>query len=425
MPKMSDTMEEGIIATWLKKVGDTVQAGDILAEVETDKATMELEAYEEGTLLYVGVQEKEAVPINGVLAIIGKPDEDIAELLKEIHQPANVKTTATTEPVTTPSSAAITNNLASSPAQPYAQPTEVPTQPSRTDHASQRILASPLAKKMAQDKGYELAAIQGTGEGGRIIKRDIEQLMARTQPSAASLSKIALPAVVEGEAYEEVPVSQMRKSIAKRLAASKFNAPHFYLTVQVAMDQVVAARPNLNQYAPTKISFNDIVIKAAAIAIRQHPSINVAWLGDTIRCNKHIHIGVAVAVEAGLLVPVVRFADRKSLAHLAAEVKELSHKAHHNQLQPQDWEGSTFTISNLGMLGIESFTAIINPPAACILAIGEVKQVPVVKEGAVVPGYVMKATLSCDHRAVDGAVGAAFLKTFKELLEDPIKLLIY
>ena len=422
MPKMSDTMEEGVIATWLKKVGDTVQSGDILAEVATDKATMELEAYEEGTLLHVGVQEKEAVPINSVLAIIGNPGEDITALLEEIKHP--VQTEVTTEKVAT-ATPATTSNRASTLTQPLPiQPTEAPAQATEPSNTSQRIFASPLAKKMAQNKGYDLAAINGTGEGGRIIKRDVESFVATAQPSA-SLPKITLPSFVGAEAYEEIPPSQMRKATAKRLSESKLSAPDFYLAVQVDMDKVVASRPNINQYAPVKVSFNDIIIKAAAAALRQHPGINVAWLGDTIRYNKHIHIGVAMAVESGLLVPVVRFADHKSLAHLAAEAKELSHKAHNNQLQPQDCEGSTFTISNLGMLGIESFTAIINPPSACILAIGEIKQVPVVKEGAVVPSYAMKATLSCDHRAVDGAVGAAFLKTLKAFLEDPLRLLIY
>lgn len=419
MPKMSDTMEEGVIATWLKQVGDTVQAGDILAEVETDKATMELEAYEAGVLLYVGVREKETVPINGILAIIGQAGEDITALLAEIQQP--VPTAATTEQ-SAPSTVAATQRAAPMPTHATTPSADTLSQPLQPTNASQRIFASPLAKKIAQDKGQDLATVQGTGEGGRIIKRDVEGLA--TKP-LSSMPAIALPSVRGEEAYQEVPVSQMRKTIAKRLAESKASAPHFYLTVQIAMNKVIAAKPSINQYAPGKISLNDIIIKAAATAIRQHPQINVAWLGNTMRYNKHVHIGIAVATEAGLLVPVVRFADHQSLAQIAATVKELSHKAHHNQLQPQDQEGSTFTISNLGMLGIESFTAIINPPAACILAIGEVKQVPVIKAGAVVPGYAMKATLSCDHRAVDGAIGAAFLKTLQALLEDPLRLLVY
>jgi pyruvate dehydrogenase E2 component (dihydrolipoamide acetyltransferase) len=402
MPKMSDTMEEGVIAAWLKQEGDTVKAGDILAEIETDKATMELEAYEDGTLLYIGVKEKEAVPINAVMAIIGKPGEDIATLLKEAHQPSQQQETPPAVPT------------------PTSVPTSGPTQPPPTPH----ILASPLAKKMAQEKGYDLADLQGTGERGRIIKRDIEGVAATAQPEEV-FPNIAPPLVVGQEAYEDLPISKMRTIIAKRLVESKLNAPHFYLTITVAMDEVVAARPSINEYAPINISLNDIVIKAAAMAIRQHPAINTAWLQDKIRYNKHIHIGVAVAVEEGLVVPVLHFADSKSLAHIAAEVKNLSQRAHGQQLRTKDVEGSTFTISNLGMLGVEAFTAIINPPAACILAIGEIKQVPAVKNGAIVPGYAMKATLSCDHRVVDGAVGATFLKTFKELLEDPRRMLVH
>lgn len=405
---MSDTMEEGVIAAWLKQEGDTVKAGDILAEVETDKATMELEAYEGGTLLYIGVKEKEAAPINGIIAIIGEPGEDIAALLEEANQsPA-------------PEQDKVPNEV------PPAAPTNtsVSTLGLTQPPPSPNILASPLAKKIAQEKGYELANIQGTGEGGRIIKRDIEGVAATTPPNKA-LPNITLPPVVGEEAYEDVPVSKMRKIIAERLTESKLSAPHFYLTISISMDQVVAARPSINEYAPVKVSFNDIVIKATAMAIRQHPAINVAWLQEKIRYNKHIHMGVAVAVEEGLVVPVLHFVDNKSLAHIAAAVKNLSQKAHNKQLNPKELEGSTFTISNLGMLGIEAFTAIINPPSACILAIGEIKRVPVVKNGAIVPGHAMKATLSCDHRVVDGAVGAAFLKTFKELLEDPRRMLVH
>jgi pyruvate dehydrogenase E2 component (dihydrolipoamide acetyltransferase) len=407
MPKMSDTMEEGVVSAWLKQEGDTVKAGDILAEIETDKATMELEAYEDGTLLYIGVKEKEAVPINAVMAIIGKPGEDIATLLKEAHQTSQRQEESQSK---TPPAAPT----------PASAPTSGPTQPPPKPH----ILASPLAKKMAQEKGYDLADMQGTGERGRIIKRDIEGVAATPQTKEV-FPNIALPLVVGEEAYEDVPISKLRTIIAKRLVESKLNAPHFYLTITVAMDEVVAARPSINEYAPINISLNDIVIKAAAMATRQHPAINTAWLQDKIRYNKHIHIGVAVAVEEGLVVPVLHFADSKSLAHIAAEVKSLSQKAHSKQLRTKDVEGSTFTISNLGMLGVEAFAAIINPPEACILAIGEIKQVPAVKDGAIVLGYAMKATLSCDHRVVDGAVGAAFLKTFKELLEDPRRMLVH
>lgn len=411
MPKMSDTMEEGVIATWLKKEGDTVKAGDILAEVETDKATMELEAYEDGTLLYIGVKEQEAAPINGVIAIIGEKGEDIDALLAEAQAPTPQQEEAAPQKEETTLPTAITPTI--------AQSTPTTQQPSTTD-----IIASPLAKKMAQEKGYELTQIQGTGEGGRIVKRDIENF-APGIPTASSLPAITLPPVIGEERYEDVPVSGMRKTIAKRLADSKFSAPHFYLTVSIDMDQVVVARPSINEHAPVKISFNDIVIKAAATALRQHPTVNASWLTDKIRYNKHIHIGIAVALEEGLVVPVVRFADTKSLAHIATEVKAFSQKAANKQLTPQDAGGDTFSISNLGMKGIESFTAIVNPPASCNLAVGAIKQVPVVKDGAVVPGHVMKATLSCDHRVVDGAVGAAFLQTFKMLLEDPLRMLIH
>lgn len=411
MPKMSDTMEEGVVVAWLKQEGDTVKAGDILAEIETDKATMELEAYEDGTLLHIGVKEKAAVPINALIAIIGEPGEDITGLLaaSTSHLPTKQEDTAIMPPLEV-------SNDGTTHAIPTAGAAHLTEQP--------HLFASPLAKRMAQEKGYELAKIQGTGQGGRIIKRDIEGVVATTQPKDA-LPNTPLPSVVGEEAYEDVPISNMRKVIAKRLVESKLSAPHFYLTIDVAMDEVVAARASINAYAPIKVSFNDIIIKAAAQAIRQHPVINVAWLQDKIRYNKHIHMGVAMAVTEGLVVPVLHFVDNKSLIHIAAEVKTLSQKAHSKQLRPQDLEGSTFTISNLGMLGIESFTAIVNPPAACILAIGAIKQVPVVRDGAVLVGHAMKATLSCDHRVVDGAVGATFLKTFKELLEDPRRMLAH
>ncbi|HMI67308.1 MAG TPA: dihydrolipoamide acetyltransferase family protein, partial [Cyclobacteriaceae bacterium] len=295
-----------------------------------------------------------------------------------------------------------------------------------------RMKASPLAKKMAKDLGYDIAKIQGTGENGRVTRRDVENYKPSAAPAlaAAPTSKgaasapIVLPQVVGKESFEEVPVSQMRKTIARRLAESKFTAPHFYLTMEINMDKAVEARKSINEISPVKISFNDMVIKATAAAIRQNPDVNVSWLGDKMRKNHHIHIGVAVAVKDGLLVPVVRFADNKSLSHIAVEVKELAQKAHDKKLQPSEWEGSTFSISNLGMFGIEDFTAIINPPDACILAVGAIKETAIVKNGQLVPGNVMKVTLSCDHRAVDGAVGSAFLKTLKGLLEDPVRILI-
>jgi pyruvate dehydrogenase E2 component (dihydrolipoamide acetyltransferase) len=290
------------------------------------------------------------------------------------------------------------------------------------------VKASPLAKKLAKDKGYDISKISGTGENGRVTRRDVEgykpgAAAAPTKGGQAS-APVVLPQVVGKESFEEIPVSQMRKTIAKRLAESKFSAPHFYLTMEINMDKAVEARKSINEISPVKISFNDMVIKAAAAALRQHPDVNVSWLGDKMRKNHHIHVGVAVAVKDGLLVPVIRFADNKSLSHIAVEVKDLAQKAHDKKLQPSDWEGSTFTISNLGMFGIEEFTAIINPPDACILAVGGIKETPIVKNGQIVPGNVMKVTLSCDHRAVDGAVGSAFLKTLKGLLEDPVRILI-
>ena len=284
-----------------------------------------------------------------------------------------------------------------------------------------------MAKKLAEDKGYDIAQIPGTGDGGRIVKRDVEAFVPSAAPTTGSdgaAAPITLPQVVGQESFEEVAVSQMRKTIAKRLSDSKFTAPHFYLTMEINMDKAVEARASMNEISPVKISFNDIVIKAVAAALRQHPQVNSSWLGDKMRINHHIHIGVAVAVDEGLLVPVVRFADSKSLSHISAEVKDLGAKARDKKLQPSDWEGNTFTISNLGMFGIEEFTAIINSPDSCILAVGGIKQTPIVKDGQIVPGNVMKVTMSCDHRTVDGAVGAAFLKTLKGLLEDPVRIMI-
>ena len=415
MPKMSDTMAEGVIAAWHKKVGDPVQSGELLAEVETDKATMEYESYNTGTLLYIGANAKEPVAVNGVLAIIGDKNADWQTLLKA-HQ---AKST----------SAAPAPKQAPAPEAPAAVSAES-TSTSTAASTNGRLKASPLARKMAKEMGYDITRIPGTGEHGRITRRDIETYKpgaaaAPAKAAAATASApVVLPAVVGKESYEEVAVSQMRKTIAKRLAESKFTAPHFYLTMEINMDKAVEARKSINEVAPVKVSFNDIVIKAVAAALRQHPDVNVSWLGDKIRRNHHIHIGVAVAVKDGLLVPVIRFADNKSLSHIAVEVKDLAQKAHDKKLQPSDWEGSTFTISNLGMFGIEEFTAIINPPDACILAVGGIKETPVVKNGQIVPGNVMKVTLSCDHRVVDGAVGSAFLKTLKGLLEDPVRILI-
>lgn len=414
MPKMSDTMEQGVLVAWLLKEGDTVKAGDILAEVETDKAVMELEAYVDGTLLYIGAKENEEIPVGGLLAIIGEEGEDYKALLEQAQQKESQKAETTQE------STATTDEKATDEKTPIE-----PVSPTSSEDKG-RIKVSPLAKKIAQDQQYDLSSITGTGTGGRIIKRDLEGLTSSGTLSSKMASMpdpVSIPFEAK-ESYDEIAVSPMRQTIAKKLSDSKNTAPHFYLTMEVNMDEVVAARKAINQEAPTKISFNDIIVKAAAMAIRQHPAINTSWMGERIRHNQHIHIGIAVAIEDGLLVPVARFADMKSLSQLSSEIKELGAKARNRQLSSQDWEGATFTISNLGMFGIDSFTSIINPPGACILAVGAIKKIPTVKDNQVVPGYVVKLTLSCDHRLVDGAVGAAFLSTLKTLLEQPLRMLV-
>jgi len=411
MPKMSDTMNEGVIAAWHKKVGDSVKSGELLAEVETDKATMEYESYNTGILLYIGAQAKEAVAVNGVLAIIGEKDADWQTLLKA-HQAKGAAPAQSGSPVVQASAPATTS---------------APAVTETSSDSNGRIKASPLAKKMAKELGFDIGKIKGSGEGGRVTKQDVESYKPSAAPVAAAAkgsAPVVLPQVVGQESFEEVAVSQMRKTIARRLAESKFSAPHFYVTMEINMDKAVEARKSMNEISPVKISFNDMVLKATAAALRQNPDVNVSWLGDKMRKNHHIHIGVAVAVKDGLVVPVIRFADNKSLSHIASEVKDLAQKAQEKKLQPSDWEGSTFTISNLGMFGVEDFTAIINPPDACILAVGGIKETAIVKNGQLAVGNVMKVTLSCDHRAVDGAVGAAFLKTLKGLLEDPVRILI-
>jgi pyruvate dehydrogenase E2 component (dihydrolipoamide acetyltransferase) len=413
MPKMSDTMNEGVIASWSKKVGDTVKTGELLAEVETDKATMEYESYNAGTLLYIGAKEKEAVAVNGVLAIIGEKGADWETLLKA-HNAKSSGAKSTEAPVAESKSS-----------EPVAQTHSAPNESSSESNG--RLKASPLAKKMAKDLGFDISKIQGSGEGGRITKQDVESYKPSTASAAggkAAAAPVVLPSVVGKESFEEVAVSQMRKTIARRLSDSMFTAPHFYVTMEINMDKAVEARKSINEISPVKISFNDIVLKATAAALRQHPDVNSSWQGDKIRKNHHIHIGVAVAVKDGLLVPVIRFADNKSLSHIGVEVKELAQKAHDKKLQPSEWEGSTFTISNLGMFGVEEFTAIINTPDACILAVGGIKETAIVKNGQLAVGNIMKVTLSCDHRVVDGATGAAFLKTLKGLLEDPVRILI-
>ena len=412
MPRLSDTMTEGVIATWHKKVGDTVKKGDLLADVETDKATMELESYKNGKLLYVGAQKGDKVPVNALLCIIG--EEGKVDIDKIVAASKGGDTTQKEAP-------AKSSNAGNTPAPaPEAAPAAETTQ---THGENGRVKASPLAKKLAAEKGINISQVQGTGDNGRIIKSDVDNFKQPAAPAAKQSA--APPAAAAGQvSFDEVPVSQMRKAIAKSLAGSKFSAPHFYVTMTIDMDKAVESRVKLNEVSKTKISFNDMVIKACAVALKQHPVINSSWMGDTIRVHHHVNIGVAVAVPDGLLVPVVRFADGKSLTQIGTEVKEFAKKAKDKKLQPADWEGSTFTISNLGMFGVDEFTAIINPPDACILAVGGIQQVPVVKNGQVIPGNTMKVTLSCDHRVVDGASGAAFLLTLKSLLEEPLRMLI-
>lgn len=412
MPKMSDTMMEGTISAWLKKVGDVVKSGEIIAEVETDKATMELESYEDGTLLYIGVEAGDSVPVDGVIAVIGEKGADFEALINAQQTKGDSE-----EEVSEPSSEVSKTEESKSIPETTSSPTVSNSLP------GDRVKASPLAKKMAEEKGVDISQVNGSGEGGRIVKRDIENFVPAA-PAAPVQSGGAAAPVVGEESFTEEKVSQMRKVIAKRLAESKFVAPHFYLTMEINMDKAIEARKSMNEIAPVKISFNDMVIKASAAALRQHPKVNSSWLGDKIRYNNHIHIGMAVAVEEGLLVPVIRFADSLSLSQISNQAKSLGGKAKNKELQPKDWEGNTFTISNLGMFGIDEFTAIINPPDACILAVGGIKETVIVKEGQMQIGNVMKVTLSCDHRVVDGAVGSAFLLTLKSLLEDPVRILI-
>ena len=402
LPRMSDTMEEGTIVSWFVKVGDTVKSSEMIADVETDKATMELENFEKGEVLHLNVSEGETVPVETVIAIIGKKGEDFQHLLTSDSTETAVDTSEETKaPVEE--------------TQPAPVAAETPAAVETSTNSDGRIFASPLAKKMAEDKGISLSQVNGSGDNGRIVKKDIENFKPSTHTSTAAVGV---------ESYEDVSITQMRKTIAKRLAESKFTAPHFYLTKEIRMDAVMDARKRMNEYSESKISVNDLVVKATALALKKHPNVNSSWLGDKIRRNHHVHIGVAVAVEDGLLVPVVRFADSKSLSQIGTEVKDLAGKAKNKELQPKDWEGNTFTISNLGMFGIDEFTAIVNPPDACILAIGSSKETVVVENGEMKPGHIMKVTLSCDHRVVDGVTGAKFLQTFQELLEEPVRLLV-
>lgn len=435
MPKMSDTMTEGTIVAWHKKEGDTVKSGDILAEVETDKATMDLEAYEEGTLLYIGVKEGSSVAVDDIIAVVGEKGANFKVLLDG----------------GAPSAPAATGEGGSQTAQQNPQasvPADADTDLSYAGGAGDlaesngRIKASPLAKRIAEDKGINLAQVHGTGPEGRIVKSDVESFVPGSAPAAKPApapapQPVPTPAAAPAPApaaqpaapqpqgeYEDVPVSQMRKTIARRLSESLFTAPHFYLTMEINMDKAMELRSTVNGVSPVKVSFNDFVIKAAALALKQHPNVNSSWLGDKIRKYKYVNIGVAVAVDEGLLVPVVRNADQKTLSTISGEVKEMAGKAKDKKLQPKDWEGSTFSISNLGMFGIEEFTAIINPPDSCILAVGAIKQTVKIENGEMKPTNVMKVTLSCDHRVVDGATGSAFLQTLKQLLEDPMRMLV-
>ncbi len=412
MPKLSDTMTEGTVAKWHKKVGDTVKVGELLAEIETDKATMDYESPYNGVLLHIGIEAGKTVPINALLAIVGKAGEDITALIAEAASAPIAEAAA-------PVAAAQISAPVTAPVQMAAAAVATIAEPTHAGNG--RLKASPLAKRIAEDKGIDISHVSGSGDGGRIVKRDIESFT----PAAAQSIAAAPVFVASGtEKFTDENVSQMRKTIARRLSDSLFTAPHFYLTMDIDMDNAMAARKSINEKGDNKISFNDMVVKASAMALRKNPRVNSSWRGDSIRYNEHVHIGVAVAVEDGLLVPVIRFANEKGLAQIGAEVKVFADKAKNKKLQPAEWEGSTFTISNLGMFGIEEFTAIINTPDACILAVGAIKQVPVVKNNAVVPGNVMKVTLSCDHRVVDGATGAAFLQTLKDYLENPVMMLV-
>ena len=415
MPRLSDTMEVGVIAGWHKQVGDTVKKGDVLADIETDKATMELESYKNGTLLYIGAEKGEKIPVNGLLCVIGEKGKvDVDAIIAAAKVSTSTPTQANTATAPTTSTPAIPAPAITS----TSTTTEVVA-----SMANGRIKASPLAKKIAQEKGVDLSSLRGSGDGGRIIKADLDQLPTGAKPTA-SVSAAPVYTGQTTEGFTDIPNSQMRGIIARRLAESKFSAPHFYLKMEINMDQAIAARTQLNEVSPVKVSFNDFVIKAVALALRQHPAVNASWLGDKIRRYHHVHVGVAVAIEDGLIVPVVRFADNKTLPQIAAEAKELAGKAKNKKLQPNEFTGNTFTISNLGMMDIDEFTAIINPPDSCILAVGRISEKIIRKENGFAATQVMKVTLSCDHRSVDGASGAAFLQTVKKFLENPIQLFL-
>ncbi|MCF2497118.1 pyruvate dehydrogenase complex dihydrolipoamide acetyltransferase [Dyadobacter chenhuakuii] len=428
MPKMSDTMEEGTLVGWQKKVGDKVKSGDILAEVETDKATMELEAYEDGTLLYIGIKDGESVPVDGIIAVIGEEGANVEALLARENGEGGAEVEnidATDEGKAAPAAESGSNGV---------------DKTVSVADSGDRIKASPLAKRLADEKGIDLSQVGGSGDNGRIVKRDVDEFkpaaaapaakteapaQASSAPAPAAKSEQSAASAAANGDFTDSPISQMRKTIARRLSDSLFTAPHFYVTMEINMDKAMALRPQLNDVSPAKISFNDMVIKACAVALKQHPAVNSAWLGDKIRRYNYVNIGVAVAVDEGLLVPVIRDADKKTLSTISGEVKDLAGKAKDKKLQPKDWEGNTFSISNLGMFGVDEFTAIINPPDSCILAIGAIKKVAAFKEdGTVYPQNIMKVTLSADHRVVDGALGAQFLLTVKKLLEEPMSMLV-
>ena len=404
MPKLSDTMEEGVVAEWHKKVGDSVESGDLLAEIETDKATMEFESFQDGVLLHIGVGKGDAAPVDGILAILGEKGEDIAAILKA---EASAPTVEEDAPKEVKEEAAI--------AAPQVEKSVAIIAPISND-SNGRLKVSPLAKKLAEDKGVNLSSVSGSGEGGRIVKKDIDNYTPSATQSFASIGT---------ESFTDTAASQMRKSIAKSLTKNQFSAPHFYLTISLDMDNTIAARKSLNEVSEVKISFNDIVIKAVASALRVHPNVNTSWIEESksVRQNDHVSVGVAMAVDDGLLVPVVKFADQKSLSGISAEVKEFAGKAKEKKISLEELQGNTFTVSNLGMFGIEQFTSILNAPESCILAVGAIKQEPVVRNGELAVGNVMKVTLTCDHRTVDGASGALFLQSFKKFVENPVTLL--
>lgn len=420
MPKLSDTMTDGVVAEWLKKVGDKVSNGELLAEIETDKATMEFESFYDGVLLHIGVEKGKAVPVNTLLAVIGEKGEDISAILASAGSSKDVPVEKVEEKAVASKVEEKVEEKTAVAASPVKTETPVATSPVvNSANSNGRVVASPLAKKLADEKGIDIQAVAGTGDGGRIVKRDIDHFTPYTPASSSNF-----PVSTGTESFTEVPNSQMRKAIAKTLSASKFSAPHFYLKMEVDMDNAIAARKAINANEGVKVSFNDMIIKAVASALRKHPKVNADWMGESIRYNNHIHIGVAVAVEEGLVVPVVRFADTKGITQLGSEIKDLAGRAKEKKIKAEEMQGGTFAVSNLGMYGIEDFTSIINPPNGCILSVGQIKQTPVIKNGQIVAGNVMKLSLSCDHRVVDGAIGSAFLQTLKELIENPVMMLV-